>query len=92
MEQYHGLRYWQYTLTEETMPLDEFIIKDYGVLLPKLGCDLQGIYTMITKNWSTEMFGEYDFEIESNNYLNTTKFGNMPQQNDYDSVLGGEWI
>ena len=47
---------------------------------------------MITKNWSTEMFGEYDFEIESNNYLNTTKFGNMPQQNDYDSVLGGEWI
>ena len=57
-----------FQLTEEVRQLDEVNVVDYGVLLPRLGLDLVGVYTKSTKNWSTEMFDDYDFSLESNNY------------------------
>jgi hypothetical protein len=38
--------------------VDRSQITDYAVLLQKVGCSTQGVYTFITKNWSNEMFGE----------------------------------
>ena len=63
-----GLRYWMYQLTDEVRQMNDVNVVDYGVLLPRLGSDLVGVYTKSTKNWSTEMFDDYDFYLESQNY------------------------
>ena len=78
-QSYHqGLFYWVYKLSEETANIEEvnIIIEDvniidYGVLLPKYGTEEIGVYTMVTKGWSTEMFGYYNFGRESDNYNNS---------------------
>jgi hypothetical protein len=59
---HHGLVYWHFELATESEPLDHTIIIDYAVLLQKLGCAEQGVYTYISKNWSVEMFGESNCE------------------------------
>ena len=66
---HHGLKYWKYTFVEGKQGLEEIMVEDYGVLLPRLGSDELGVYTIVTKKWSTEMFAEYDFALESQNYI-----------------------
>ena len=63
-----GLKYWMYELTLDVRRMDEVNVVDYGVLLPRLGSHVVGVYTKSTKNWSTEMFEDYDFLMESDNY------------------------
>jgi hypothetical protein len=63
-----GLVYWDYQLTLIRRPMTGINIFDYGVLLAQLGNERPGLYTIVTKNWSTVMFGEYNFKEESANY------------------------
>lgn len=84
----HGLCYWNFELTNRSDKLSDVEIKDYGVLLPKLGCAEQGVYTMATKSWSTEMFGDYDFATESANYNSTDAKIDALE----DTILDEEWI
>jgi hypothetical protein len=64
---YHGLRYWKFSLSHEPQSLVGCLITDFGVLLPKIGFHDIGVYTVVTKNWSTEMYGYYNFQEESDN-------------------------
>jgi hypothetical protein len=70
MEETHhqGLRYWLFLLSSHSQPVDWLQITDFGVLLPKLGNSEVGVYTVVTKNWSTMMYGDYDLHEESENY------------------------
>jgi hypothetical protein len=63
-----GLKYWEFTLTGSEQNLTKLVTVDYAVLLPMRGTIAEGIYTVITKNWSTEMFGEYNYKEECLNY------------------------
>jgi hypothetical protein len=47
-----------FELSDSSMPLDPGSIVDFAVLLQKIGCQTQGVYTFVTKNWSIELFGE----------------------------------
>ena len=87
---HHGLNYNVYTLSDESHNLDAVHISDYGVLLPRLGEDGIGQYTIVTKNWSTEMFGEYNFALESDNYLGG--LGNQPPKDGFDQDEEEGWI
>jgi hypothetical protein len=62
---HHGLKYWRFQLEIETKLVDRSCISDFGVLLQKIGCEELGVYTIVTKNWATTMFGEYDFAVET---------------------------
>ena len=62
----HGIIYWQYKLTEEKELLSNESIEDYGVLLPQPGNADIGLYTIVTKNWSSDMYGNYNFTKEIN--------------------------
>ncbi len=53
--------------------INEVDVGDFGVLLPQLGNATQGVYTIVTKNWSTSMFGEYNFQSESSNYQSSVE-------------------
>jgi SAP domain len=78
-----GLRYWEYKLEEKSgETMNETRIVDYGVLLPQLGNDQQGVYTIVTKNWSTVMFGDYNFQNESENYVQDKEENNC--ENKYE--------
>jgi hypothetical protein len=44
---------------------------DYGVLLCKHGSFKQGEYTVVWKNWSTDIFGEYNLKKEGSILTNT---------------------
>jgi hypothetical protein len=61
----YGLLYWKYERTDEVDDFNVGDVSDYGVLLSSHGSDQQGIYTVVWKNWSTDMFGEYDFNREA---------------------------
>jgi SAP domain len=89
----HGLKYWDFQLTKEVHPLIQFAIKDYAVLLPRLGCDTVGVYTFISKNWSTEMFGEYNFSEESNNYVDQGGSATVPDTvHHFPKMESSGWI
>ena len=66
------------------IPLGEVKIEDYAVLLPRLGGSEIGIYTIVTKNWSTQMFGNYDFKKESSNYGEGDNGVQMKYEEDYE--------
>jgi hypothetical protein len=76
----NGLRYWNFKVTEEIFSFAELNIRDYGVLLPWRGSENGGVYTIVTKNWSTEMFGDYDFEKESQIYNTKDRESAEPNQ------------
>jgi hypothetical protein len=40
-------------------------VNDFGVLLGRHGSNKQGVYTVVWKNWSTDMFGTSDFQQEA---------------------------
>jgi hypothetical protein len=40
-------------------------VDNYGVLLGKHGLSDQGVYTVVWKNWPTDMFGEYELKTEA---------------------------
>jgi hypothetical protein len=60
--QHHGLFYWRFWLTDESFVFTVKETSDFGVLLGLHGSQEQGVYTVVWKNWSTDMFGEYDFK------------------------------
>jgi hypothetical protein len=60
----HGLIYWKFELTLEHMEFNVKEVEDYGVLLSSHGSSEQGVYTVVWKNWSTDMFGQYNFSKE----------------------------
>ena len=84
----HGLCYCNFELTNRSNKMSDVVIKDYGVLLPKLGCADQGVYTMVTKSLSTEMFGDYNFATESANYNSTDAKIDALE----DTILDEDWI
>jgi hypothetical protein len=57
----HGIVYWRFELTEQTVEFNFESVLDYGVLLRQHGSSTQGLYTIVLKKWSTEMFGRYEF-------------------------------
>jgi hypothetical protein len=40
-------------------------VEDYGIFLSSHGSSEQGVYTVVWKNWSTDMFGQYDLSKEA---------------------------
>jgi hypothetical protein len=60
--QQHGLFYWFFELTDERREYQMDDVDDFGVLLGRHGSNEQGVYTVVWKNWSTDMFGTYDFQ------------------------------
>jgi hypothetical protein len=46
-----------FDLADSSYLLDPGSIVDFAVLLQKIGCKTQGIYTFVTKNWSNKLFG-----------------------------------
>jgi hypothetical protein len=76
----HRLIYWKFELTLEYM---EFNVKEeeaYGVLLSSHGSSEQGVYTVVWKNWSTDMFGQYGYSKEARE--STTVVDNTIAAND----------
>ena len=67
---HHGLRYWYFQLvdTEEEIRYSE--VTDFVILLPRLGIEHTGLYTMVSKNWSTEMFDYTNFYDENDFNVN----------------------
>jgi hypothetical protein len=64
---YHGLRYWRWSLTNTISAFlvdDDNKVEDFLVLLPRSGEDSPGQYTMVTKEWSPEMLGQYNYSDE----------------------------
>lgn len=94
----HEVRYWTCNLVDTTEVIEREQVIDYGVLLPQPGSPDIGIYTFITKSWSLENLGYYDFEkdgveesqIESNNKLNLQQWteGVMDGSEIEEAVLG----
>jgi hypothetical protein len=60
--QQHGLFYWFFELTDERREYQMDDVNDFRVLLGRHGSNEQGVYTVVWKNWSTDMFGTYDFQ------------------------------
>jgi hypothetical protein len=59
--QQHGLFYWFFELTDKRREYQMDDVDDLGVLLGRHGSNKQGVYTVVWKNWSMDMFGTYDF-------------------------------
>jgi hypothetical protein len=76
----HGLIYWKFELTLEYMEFNMDEVEDYGVLLSSHGSSEQGVYTVVWKNWSTDMFGQYDLSKEARE--STTVVDNTMATND----------
>jgi hypothetical protein len=76
----HGLIYWKFELTLEYMEFNMKEVEDYGVLLSSHGSSEQGVYTVVWKNLSTDMFGQYDFSKEARE--STTVVDNTIAAND----------
>ena len=64
-QEYHGLRYWKVAVMDGAIEFTQQSVLDFGVLLPKFGSDETGLYTIVTKEWSTEMFAEHNMPLES---------------------------
>jgi hypothetical protein len=45
-------------------------VADYGVVLASHGSSEQGVYTVVWKNWSTDMFGQYNLHNEAKDVPN----------------------
>jgi hypothetical protein len=61
----YGLNYWKFIMSEERSVLLFDRITDYGILLAKHGNEDPNVYTVVWKNWSTDMFGDYDYTKEA---------------------------
>jgi hypothetical protein len=59
--QQHGLFYWLFKLTDERRVFQMNDVNDFGVLLGRHGSNKHGVYTVVWKNWSMDMFGTSDF-------------------------------
>jgi hypothetical protein len=57
---YNGVRYWKWQLSEEILAFEDWEIKDFVVLLPKLSVAAEE-YTMIRKEWSPAMLENYNY-------------------------------
>jgi hypothetical protein len=79
---HYGLKYWHFKLSDDNERVDYSDIIDFAVLLQKIGVNQHGIYTVITKNWSPEMFGEYDFADESRDCVAESS----------EDTLGEDWF
>jgi hypothetical protein len=59
-----GLKYWTWKLKGGAC-LDDLVIKDYAVLLPKVPVASEAaserVYTMVTKEWSPAMFEHFEY-------------------------------
>jgi hypothetical protein len=87
-EQVHnGLHYWKYDLTKKSISIEGLMVMDYGVLLKKYGSTAQGVYTIVTKNWLTEMFGSYNFVKESKNYKDSMNEKSLPIDENSDGWI-----
>ena len=61
---YHGLRYWNWELTNEINILHTQVVNDYAVLLPRTGNESRtGLYTMVTKEWSPKWLDHYHYSM-----------------------------
>ena len=84
-------------MSESIVPFNARDITDYGLLLPQLTCQTQGIYTIVTKNWATDMYSDYNHVEDSKHYsgkTTTTKQNNSrkPVETNYDHLLGMDWV
>jgi hypothetical protein len=64
---HHFLRYWTWSYVGEPDPLvDTNHLADFGVLLPIIGIEnTSGVFSIVRREWSAEMFGEYNFSEEA---------------------------
>jgi hypothetical protein len=74
------LIYWKFELTLEYTEFNVKEVEDYGVLLSSHGSSEQRVYKVVWKNWSTDMFGQYDFRKEARE--STTVVDNTIAAND----------
>lgn len=88
---YHGLIYHNYNISPEMHSLNPKEIVDYGILLPRLGSPLTGVYTRVTKKWSTEMLGNYPNSLPSQEVNLEQIERNVEMRNDDGSIMGAEW-
>jgi hypothetical protein len=86
---HHGLVYWHFALDSPPEKFQQSQIVDFAVLLQKVGCATQGVYTMVTKNWSTEMFGESTSEQHEDQGSEIEY--EIPEQK-YEDPLHSGWI
>ena len=58
---HHEMRYWKWETTEEVISFDHWVARDFVVLLPKIGMEFAGEYTMVSKEWSPAMLEHYEY-------------------------------
>jgi hypothetical protein len=56
---HNGMRYWKWELTDIFISFHGWEENDFIVQLPKIGENLFGEYTMVTKEWSPAMLEHY---------------------------------
>ena len=63
---HHFLRYWKWSYVGDPEPLlDTNPLANFGVLLPIIGIEnTSRVYSIVRREWSSEMFGEYNFSKE----------------------------
>jgi hypothetical protein len=79
----YGLNYWKFVMADERSVLIFNRIIDYGILLAKHGNEDPNVYTVVWKNWSTDMFGDYDYTKEACHEDQTFAKVDMMETDDY---------
>jgi hypothetical protein len=58
---HHGMRYWKWRSAGKELDFEAWRVKDFCVLLPKIGRDFENEYTIVTKEWSPIMLEHYEY-------------------------------
>jgi hypothetical protein len=58
---HNGMKYWKWKPVETHLEFNQWEEDDFVVWLPKIGLDLKGEYTIVTKEWSPAMLEHYEF-------------------------------
>jgi hypothetical protein len=83
---HHGMRYWKWQLTDTILAFHDWEVKDFAVLLPKIGrVGEKGEYTMVTKEWSPAMLEHYDYSSVG---IEEKKPDRVPVMR----YSGGQWV
>jgi hypothetical protein len=89
---HNGLVYWKFQIATHTQSLVLSNIVDFAVMLQKIGCDTQGVYAVISKNWLIEMFGESSNDNYFLEQREATQEENLLEENQGRSVHSAQWI
>jgi hypothetical protein len=67
-------------------------IANFAVSLQKIGCETQGVYTVISMNWLIEMFGESSNDCYFLEQWEATLEENHLEENQVTNVHSAQWI